>query len=182
MSQRTVLTDQELAVLRQVPTTKEQARTILKRNSQALEFLFGNDQDGDTLRIDVGCPHCLDAYKKSRAFRYCLDHCRNCAYNCAYSKVYLEPKRFRCLETMFGGVRYVDIAAYIELSMLSIKIRRPCHPQTKKILGKWLQGHVEWTLDILGEPPKKATGRPVRPMKENRRKHEQDSSKPSRHQ
>lgn len=88
-------------LLDNVPTTKEQAKIILKRNQELLTWLEERRPEFENQTIaeggycvDIGCPHCNKHFI-----------CTNCAYNSKSS----YPEMFACIFFEFDGLTYEDV-------------------------------------------------------------------------
>jgi len=157
-----VLTDYEKSVLARIPTTIDQAKTILKRNTSLLEILtdLNDEYDPYTSRfVNIGCPHCTN----KRGIYWC----ETCDWNIKLlpglkhyrTGGYLEE--FHCCHVTFGGYclseiteyRYVRIIYTHNSSMIVYNLAASIFEERKekeyRACCKFLQGHIEWANSII---------------------------------
>jgi len=131
----TILTEREVAQLKWVATTKNEAETILTRNSQLLENVLNDDHEYS----DFGCPHCEHTVR----YGYLCD---GCAWSAIYGDCYTHP----CLEQPFSGIRMsdsgIDYCSNCE-RYKGLDFSEDAVDKRESIL--FLAGHVEWAIMML---------------------------------
>jgi hypothetical protein len=161
-SVKSVLTKTELSKLLKVKTSKEQARTIKRRNVGLLKFLNSlpttlsefNKYDGPyEFSSKIGCPHC-------ETF-----HCDTCSWKAYDNRNEKGFKRvdYKCMDATFGGhnmtekhggvtVDYAEDSEYItvyENNNFEVYIVALNRCKT------FCQGHIEWANAIINAVSKK---------------------------
>ena len=154
MSTYQVLTLGEKVALSKIPTTKKQARQILRRNTQLLErvnevLAAKGDRSAYDEDVMIGCPHCQAA-----GF--------NCE-DCPWGKLGMF-NMFGCLSRSFGRVTGNDvtdddlnISVHLNRDSASIRWDRTTSPYFKlaglRGAGRkcrlFLQGHIEWAEAVI---------------------------------
>jgi hypothetical protein len=143
-----ILTPAERRVLRQVMTTKGQARTIRARNEALLKALEVHGPGGmpwpSSVTVDMGCPHCLRATR----------NCSHCSWNIPPLRKPHAKHVFSefCANSTFGGVS-ADQAPFVVYapSWAMVTFRNvpfdwdKCMEQSKT----FVKGHMEWADAVL---------------------------------
>jgi len=151
-----ILTPQELARLRLVKATREEATQILNRNTPLDKVL---DSLPPTLEEAIE-KHGAVAVRFFMGSTGC-PHCNNCQCgDCAWGK-----EEMACCSPTFGGIslsameitrRRVQVSYHADAEHISIRLGK--YPPELRIIG-WEQslkeaknfvgGHIEWALDML---------------------------------
>jgi hypothetical protein len=138
-----VLTKTELRNLRRVKTTMKEADMILSRNIPLLKAM----QVPESYSGSIGCPHC---HRESWKFL-----CYDCWWNVAPFNE--KPSgEFFCCGAPFGGIRYCSVAGVVNYGSGHESVhpnRQPNSPNLETC--RFLQGHLEWALDMLQKTPRK---------------------------
>jgi len=152
-----VLTEEELACILKVPTTREQAVQILHRNLMLLgpiDFWMDHIHHLDCLteqerqfESGIGCPHCDLEYTCDR---------------CAWQGIKPSPwMKHPCCSVPFGGVTYISLNSlkaidfHYQADSEHLELRavegRSMAAITEDLLQvrRYLRGHIEWAQAVL---------------------------------
>jgi len=159
-----ILTKEERERLLAVKTTKNEARVMKKRFELLLEALKKPMEKPETIKINVGCPHCETAHEKKNPKNYNFN-CKQCVYTKAALK---ELKNvffsghidFACIEFFrFGEVHYEEICHLIALDRkeLAIEVDPALMNQPdREALDTFAKGHIEWANLVLKQKTKRS--------------------------
>ena len=149
-----VLKKREIEVLKQVKTTKKQAKQILRRNKPMLAVIeeaikkygkrkYKDDPIWDGYEGDIGCPHCTTGANL-------LHPCNKCSWNVP-PELGLGPHA-PCLGAGFGGVS-MNSQLVVEYDSSGEFIWfDACSKDDLKDARKFLKGHIEWAQMVLDGP------------------------------
>jgi hypothetical protein len=129
----TYLSKEELDILLQVPTTVEQAKTIMKRN----RILLSHYRNHNSKETYVGCPHC----KVSSSGSY---DCRGCAWQTISSKI-MSKNFLPCLKATFGSATLFEVQASYGCKQESIYFGKG----NPRYTTAFLMGHIEWARAVI---------------------------------
>jgi len=145
-----VLTPKERRILRQVKTTKAQAKVIKARNVRLLEALdracSGNGAVNNEV-VPIGCPHCLGSGR----------NCSSCSWRIPRLKKLAKESGYNfctfCNYATFGGIS-ADTVPFVVYApgwamATSITIDGITRSAGLEMSKRFVKGHIEWADAVL---------------------------------
>lgn len=134
-----------LAKLLEVPTTRAQAKQIIKRSEGMLALVKARKSG----TVNIGCPHCRLEPTTDRDRSY---FCYSCAYNAGNR----PSVKFACLHMEFDGRKFDQVAGVISLTARQavVKIKYATDSHLAEV-ERYLLAHITWAEAVVEECDKK---------------------------